>query len=161
VKEKLARKRDEKCNETLINNRVIMFEQTLGLLEAAFGYLSILYPTDDGRKKKKKKKNREAVQASSEQWREIGLSITLKAHVREVHACDFNDIYGVGDKEESFIKQHHQTGITDDHRYCGVISFKKKMETTLKARSISSHPLVKQHNAKVLHGVQQTKAEDN
>lgn len=120
MKEILVRKRDEKCDEKCIDDRVIKFEQTLGLRDAAFGYLSILFPTDD------EKKAREAVQALSKQWREIGLSITLKAHVMEVHTCDFNDTYGVGDKEESFIKQGHQTGIKDDHRYCGVKNLKKK-----------------------------------
>jgi hypothetical protein len=78
----------------------------------------------------------------SKQWREIGLSIILKAHM-EVRACDFNDVYGVGDEEESFIEHDHQTGIRDDHHCFRVKNFKKKMECTLNARSISSHPMVK------------------
>jgi hypothetical protein len=46
----LVREGDEKCDEILISNRVIVFKQTLGLLDAAFGCLSILYSTDDGKK---------------------------------------------------------------------------------------------------------------
>jgi hypothetical protein len=79
----------------------------------------------------------------------------------EVHACDFYDKHGVGDKEESFIEQGHQIGITVHRRYCGIKNIKKKMESTLKARSISSHPLVKQHSSEVLHGACWTKVEDN
>jgi hypothetical protein len=43
----------------------------------------------------------------------------------ELHTCDFNDKFGVGDKEDSFIEQVHQTGIKDDHHYCGLKNLKK------------------------------------
>jgi hypothetical protein len=34
-------------------------------------------------------------------WREdAGLSVSLKGHVMEKHVCDFNNEWGVGDKEE-------------------------------------------------------------
>jgi hypothetical protein len=38
----------------------------------------------------------------------------------ELHTCDFRDKFGVGDKEESFINQEHQTGIKDDCCYSGL-----------------------------------------
>jgi hypothetical protein len=122
VREILLRKKDEKCDKTTVTKKIVEFEQTLGLLDAAFSYLSIPCPTDD-----EKKKAREASQALSKKWREVGLSISLKAHVMELHTCDFNDKFGIGDKEESFIEQGHQTGIKDDRRYCGLKNLKKKL----------------------------------
>ena len=102
----------------------------------------------------KKKRAREAVEAISKNWRMMGLSISLKAHVLEKHTCDFHDEWGVGDKEESFIEQGHQIGLKDDRRYCGLKNFKKRTESTLKVRSIATHPLVMEQRSKVL---QQTK----
>lgn len=72
----------------------------------------------------------------------------------EKHTCDFHDEWGVGDKEESFIEQGHQIGLKDDRRYCGLKNFKKRTESTLKVRSIATHPLVMEQRSKVL---QQTK----
>ncbi len=42
------------------------------------------------------------------------------------HICDYNDAYGVGDKEESFVEQGHQVGIKDDRKYYGLTNFCKK-----------------------------------
>jgi hypothetical protein len=36
------------------------------------------------------------------------LSITLKAHVIKHHIVAYNNKYGIGDKEESFIEQGHK-----------------------------------------------------
>jgi hypothetical protein len=84
-------------------------------------------------------------------WREeAGLSVSLTGHIMEQHVCDFNDAYGVGDKEESFIKQGHQVGVKDDKRYHGLTNFEKKTTSTLKAWAITSHPLVKETQSKVL-----------
>jgi hypothetical protein len=69
------------------------------LLDAAFAYLNIYYPTME-----EKEKTEEAVKALSSHWRNVGLSVSLKAHVMEKHVCEFNSNYGVGDKEESFIE---------------------------------------------------------
>jgi hypothetical protein len=99
VREILLRKKDNECIDASINKKVDQFEQTLGLLDAAFSYLSILQPTED------EKKAREAVDALSKNWRETGLSISLKVHVMEAHTCDFHEKWGIGDKEESFIEQ--------------------------------------------------------
>jgi len=41
----------------------------------------------------------------------------------EKHVCDFNDSYGVGDKEELFVEQGHKVGIKDDRRYHGLTNF--------------------------------------
>jgi hypothetical protein len=83
-------------------------------------------------------------------WRnKSGLSVSLKGHVMEKHVCDFNDSYGVGDKEESFVEQGHQVGIIDDRRYHGLTNFVQRSESTMKARSVASHPLVKRNQDKV------------
>jgi hypothetical protein len=94
------------------------------------------------------------VEALSKQWRDIGLSVTLKAHVMEQHIVPFNNKYGLGDKEESFIESGHQIGIKENCRYQGITNFEKKMEASLKAQTILTHPLVIEQNQKVL---QQTK----
>jgi hypothetical protein len=52
--------------------------------------------------------------------------MTLKAHVMECHACDSNDKYGTGDKEESFIEQGHQVGAKENSRYKCLTNFVKK-----------------------------------
>jgi hypothetical protein len=114
-------------------------QQTLGLLDAAFAYLSILHPNDE-----EKQKRRKAVNALIKDWRKKGLSISLKIHAMEAHTCDFHEKWGVADNEESFIKQGHQIGIKGYRRYCGLKNFKKRTESTLKVRSITTHPLVVQ-----------------
>jgi hypothetical protein len=53
VREILLRKKDEKCDETTVTKKIVEFEQTLGLLDAAFSYLSIPGPTDDEKKGKR------------------------------------------------------------------------------------------------------------
>jgi hypothetical protein len=73
VREKLLQKKDYKCDHEMIDKKVDNFEQTLGLLDAAFSYLSIISPTDD-----EKKKVREAVEALAMIWRDVRSSITLK-----------------------------------------------------------------------------------
>ncbi len=155
VMEILVRQNCENCDEKTIKEIVDQLEQTLGLLDAAFAYLSIMYPTDD-----EKKKARDAVDALSKQWRDIGLSISLKAHVMEVHVCDFHDKCGVGDKEESFIEQGHQIGLKENRRYCGLKNFIKRTESALKARSVSTHSLVMQQKIEVLHASKRTKKDD-
>mgnify|MGYP000306260662 CR=1 FL=1 len=112
IKPILVSKKENCCEESAINSKMETVEDALGLLDAAFAYLSILHPTDD-----EKLKAREAVEALSKHWRSIGLSVTLKAHVLECHICDFHEKWGVGDKEESFIEQGHQVGIKDNRRY--------------------------------------------
>jgi hypothetical protein len=44
----------------------------------------------------------------------VGLNVTLKAHIMEKHMCLFNNKWGTGDNEESFIQQGHQVGIKDN-----------------------------------------------
>jgi hypothetical protein len=131
--------KDEECTDRTIHNKMDEFHQTLGLLDAAFSYLSILQPTED-----EKRMAREAVDALSKNWRKMGLGISLKAHGMEVHTCDFHDKWGIGDKEESFIEQGHQMGIKENRWYHGLKDFKKKTESALKVRSIATHPPVMQ-----------------
>jgi hypothetical protein len=45
----------------------------------------------------------------------------------EKHVCEFNDRWGIRGKEESFIKQGHQTGIQENQRYAGLTNFVKKL----------------------------------
>ena len=54
------------------------------------------------------------------------MSITLKAHVMEQHVVACNNIYGLGDKEESFIEQGHQVGLKENRHYQGVTIFERK-----------------------------------
>jgi hypothetical protein len=56
------------------------------------------------------------------------------------HVVPYNNKYGVGDKDESFIEQGHQIGMKDNWQYHGVTNFQKKMEASLKARTIATHP---------------------
>jgi hypothetical protein len=75
------------------------------------------------------------------------------AHLNKSHLAsieNFNDTYSVGDKEESFVEQEYQVGIKNDRRYYGLANFMKHTESTMKAQSMSLHPLVKQHHIKVL-----------
>ncbi len=114
------------------------------MIDATFAYLNIDYPTED-----EKKKPRESVDALSHYWRSVGLSVTLKVHVMEKHVSEFNDKWGIGEKEESFIELGHQTGVRNNRRYAGLTNFVKKMEATLKQRCNASHPLIVQQQQKV------------
>ncbi len=67
------RKKDETCNDATMHDKLDELEQTLGLLDAAFSYLSILHPIDE-----QKREAREAVEAISMNWRMNGLSISLR-----------------------------------------------------------------------------------
>ncbi len=42
----LIAKKDERCEDATINNKMDDIEQVLGLLDAAFAYLNICYPND-------------------------------------------------------------------------------------------------------------------
>jgi hypothetical protein len=142
----LVSKRDRSCEEIIIYNKVDNFENTLGLLDAAFAYLNILHPTDE-----EKEMAQQAVKMLMKYWREdAGLSVSLKGHVMEKHVCDFNNTWGVGDKEESFIEQGHQVGLKDDRRYRGLTNFEEKIASTLKAWAITSHPSVKETQTTVV-----------
>ena len=79
----------------------------------------------------------------------------------EKHVCEFNNKHGVGDKEESFIEQGHQVGLKDDRRYHGLTNFEKRTESTMKARSIASHPLVKNNQTKVLESAKRKRIQPN
>ncbi len=59
-----------------VMNKVEEIEQLLGLLDAAFAYLNIIYPNDI-----EKQLAREATDALIGAWRKAQLSMTLKAHV--------------------------------------------------------------------------------
>ena len=83
-------------------------------------------------------------------WRKVGLNVTLKGHIMEKHVCAFNEKWGIGEKEESFIEQGHQVGIKEDRRYAGLTNFQKKTASTLKTRANSTHPLVVARQNKVL-----------
>jgi hypothetical protein len=100
----------------------------LSLLDAVFSYFNIYYPASD-----EKTKVREAVEAPVCHCRRIGLNVTLKGHIMEKHVCEFNDKYGIGDKEESFIEQGHQVGMKDYRQYHGLTNFEKKTVSTMKA----------------------------
>ncbi len=113
-------------------------------MDAAFAYLNIDHPTED-----EKKKSRESIVALMHYWRSVGQNVTLKAHAMEKHLCEFNDRWGIGDKEESFIEQGHQTGIQENRRYAGHTNFVKKTESSLRQPCNASHPLVVQQQQKV------------
>jgi hypothetical protein len=116
----LKSKKNETCDNATINEKIKQLEHTLGLLDAAFYYLNIPHPTDD-----EKAKASQAAEALSKNWRDVGLSVTLKAHVMEKHIVPYNNKYGLGDKEESFIEQGHQIGLKENRRYHGVTNLKK------------------------------------
>jgi hypothetical protein len=100
-----------------------------GLLNAAFPYLNICYPYD-----LEKQKAMEAIAALSSHWRNLGISITVKAPVMEQQFCHFKNMFGIGDKEESFIEQGQQIGAKDNHRYGKLTNFdKKKTYSTINA----------------------------
>jgi hypothetical protein len=84
-------------------------------------------------------------------WRNKSrLSVPLKGHIMEKHACDFNDSCGLGDKDKSFVEQGHQVGMKDDRRYHRLTNFVKQSDSTMKAQSVSSHPAVKEQKEKVV-----------
>jgi hypothetical protein len=140
----LIAKKNEQCNESAVNKKMDDLEQLLGLLDSAYAYLSILYPNET------EKQNAEnAVSALMHFWRNMSLNLTLKAHVIECHACPFNNKWGIGDKEESFVEQGHQVGAKDNSRYARLTNFVKKSESTLNARQKSTHPLVLEQQQKI------------
>jgi hypothetical protein len=50
-----------------------------------------------------------------------------------MHIVAYNNNYGIGDKEESFIEQGHQRGIKENPRFQGRTNFQKKKEASLKS----------------------------
>ena len=74
----------------------------------------------------KRKKASQDVRALSKHWRSLRRSVTLKAHVMEQHVIVYNNRYGLGDKEETFIEQGHQVGLKENRRYQGLTNFHKK-----------------------------------
>ncbi len=79
------------------------------MLDAAFAYLIFFYSNDI-----EKQQGRGAVNVLSQYWRKLGLGDTLKAHIMEHHECSFNDMHGIGDKEESFEELGHQVGAREN-----------------------------------------------
>jgi hypothetical protein len=130
-------RKDDRCEDRLINEKLEKMELISGLLDAAFAHLNISYPNGE-----EKAKANKAVCALLAYWRKVGLNVTLKAHIMEKHVCLFNNKWGIGDKEESFIEQGHQVGIKDNRRIAGLTNFEKKTASTLKTRAAASHPLV-------------------
>jgi hypothetical protein len=110
---------------------------TSGLLDAVFAHLHISHPDEI-----EKLKAKVSVAPLSGHWRNIGLNVTLKAHIMEIHVCNLNEKWGIGEKEESFIEKGHQVGIKKDHRYAGLTNFQKKTASNLKTRANLTHPLV-------------------
>jgi len=119
----LQSKKDQTCSADIINNKMHQLDITLGLLDAAFYYLTIPHPNNE-----EKERASDVVKALSTQWRKIQLSVTLKAHVMEQHIVPCNNKYGVGDKEESFIEMGHQIGLRENRRYQAMKNFQKKLK---------------------------------
>ena len=69
------------------------FEMTSGLLDAVFAHLHISHPDEI-----EKLKAKVSVAPLSGHWRNIGLNVTLKAHIMEIHVCNLNEKWGIGDK---------------------------------------------------------------
>jgi hypothetical protein len=123
-----------------VHKKIYDVQQLLGLLDAA-----------------EKANAREAVNALSQHWRKLGLGITLKAHVMEYHLCTFNDKYGIGDKEESFVEQGHQVGAKENLRYAWLTNFEKKSASIINARLQASHPLVTKQRIEALQATKKTR----
>lgn len=140
----VKKKKDASCEDFLIDKTLDEFEITLGLLDAAYAYLNVPFPNEECKSKATK-----ATIALAKHWRSAGFNMTLKAHIIEKHVCNFNEKWGIGDKEESFIEQGHQIGIKDNRRYAGLTNFEKKSASTLKARAAATHPTVLQCRKKV------------
>jgi len=155
IKPILVSKKDNSCDEREIEEKLETVENTLGLVDAAFAYLNMLYPTED-----EKQQARQAVNTLMSYWRnKTGLTVSLKGHVMEKHACDFNDSCGgLGDKEESFVEQGHQVGMKDDRRYMRLTNFVKRSDSTMRSRAVSSHPLVKERQEKVAASTKRKRA---
>jgi hypothetical protein len=50
IKPVLAQKKEDSCEEQNIDEKMETVENTLGLVDAAFSYLNLLYPTEDEKK---------------------------------------------------------------------------------------------------------------
>jgi len=105
----MSTKKNDRCEDRLIDEKLEKMELISGLLDAAFAHLKISYPNGEEKAKASK-----AVCALLAYRRKVGLNVTLKAHIMEKHVCPFNNKWGIGDKEESFIEQGHQVGIKDN-----------------------------------------------
>ena len=76
IRKIILAKKDAQCAEPEVIRKTNEIEQLLGLLDAAFVCLNLIYPTDN-----EKQQAREATYALTAAWRAAKLSITLKAHV--------------------------------------------------------------------------------
>ena len=60
-------------------------------------------------------------------WRKIGLSFTPKAHIFEDHAIEsMQDLNGLVDNTEDFIKLSHHDGARQDIRTQGLREYNQK-----------------------------------
>jgi len=75
----------------------------------------------------------------------------------ENHVCDFNEKWGTGDKEESFIEQGHQIGARESSRYTRLTNFVKKAKSALNSKTKANHPLVAKKKAEVLSITKQSR----
>jgi len=63
IKPVLVQKKEDSCEERNIDKKMKTVENTLGLIDAAFCYLNLLYPTED------EKKAQQSVNTLMHYWR--------------------------------------------------------------------------------------------
>mmetsp|Transcript_2441 Transcript_2441/g.3843 ORF Transcript_2441/g.3843 Transcript_2441/m.3843 type:complete len:192 (-) Transcript_2441:217-792(-) len=143
--EVLARRRPSLVTGAAIKDKLLQYSTLLQLMNSTFGFLSVITPTEE-----EIKEAENAVNETMKLWRELGISVTTKAHLLESHAIfQMRNLRGLGDKREDWIESGHQVGLRDEARTRRMRSFRLKQENLLKVRDAAQHPLVRDRQAAV------------
>jgi len=113
------------------------YKRLLILLDGAFSGLRTVDPT-----REQCNLTEEFIQKPMEAWREMGFSVTPKAHVFETHAIKQMRTYvgGLGEKLEDWLEHHHQIGHRLEQRFRGMKDRRARCHARRRAEHMISNP---------------------
>lgn len=98
-------------------------------------------------------KAKQLVLKSMERWRAMGLSVTPKAHVLEVHSVSqllrLAEFGGLFDFLEDFVELSHQEGARLARQYASMPSFEQRSKAMHRAEQVKTDPLVQKRQSEM------------
>jgi hypothetical protein len=137
-----------KITRKILEDKLDSYTKLFSTMDAVFSLLRTPAPTD-----LEKQQAKESIKVFETLWLELGISITVKAHILFDHAMDhLNKQGGIADRVEDFIEKHHQIIKRLDH-LTGTISskcFKQQQMTLLGRLHTKSHPVIQNQVNRIL-----------